>query len=53
MTGSVYAMVPGDGGPREGFKAHHHTLLNLTPEQKNQAPGLEGEFPERNGVSTQ
>ncbi len=44
MTGSVYAMTPGDGGPREGFKDFHHNLLNLTPEQKTQLQTLRDNF---------
>jgi Spy/CpxP family protein refolding chaperone len=34
MSGSGFDMGAGDGGAREGFKAHHPNLLNLTPEQK-------------------
>jgi Spy/CpxP family protein refolding chaperone len=44
MSGSVYAMVPGDGGEREGFKAHHPNLLNLTPEQKTKLQALRENF---------
>ena len=44
ITGSVYAMTPGDEGPREGFKAFHHNLLNLTPEQKTQLQTLRDNF---------
>lgn len=44
MTGSVYAMTPGDEGPREGFRAFHHNLLNLTPEQKTQLQTLRDNF---------
>ena len=44
ITGSVYAMTPGDGGQREGFKAFHHNLLNLTPEQKTQLQTLRENF---------
>ena len=44
MSGSVYAMVPGDGGSKEGFKAHHHNLLNLTPEQKTKLQALRENF---------
>ena len=40
MSGSVYAMDPGDGGAKEGFKAHHPNLLNLTPEQKTKLQAL-------------
>jgi len=44
MSSSVYAMVPGDGGAREGFKTHHHNLLNLTPEQKTKLQALRENF---------
>ena len=44
MTGSVYAMGPGDGCPREGFKTHRHNLLNLTPEQKTKLQTLHENF---------
>ena len=55
VTGSVYAMTPGDGGPREGFKAFHHNLLNLTPEQKTKLQTLRENFKKetillRNGI---
>jgi Spy/CpxP family protein refolding chaperone len=44
MTGSVYAMASGEGGPREGFNAFHHNLLNLTPEQKTKLQTLRENF---------
>ena len=44
ITGSVYAMVPGDGGAKEEFKAHHPNLLNLTPEQKIKLQALRENF---------
>jgi len=44
MSGSVYAMDLGDGGEREGFKAHHPNLLNLTPEQKTKLQALRENF---------
>jgi Spy/CpxP family protein refolding chaperone len=44
ITGSGYAMAPGDEGPREGFKAFHHNLLNLTPEQKTKLQTLRENF---------
>jgi Spy/CpxP family protein refolding chaperone len=40
MSGSVYAMGPGDGGAKEGVKAHHPNLLNLTAEQKTKLQAL-------------
>ncbi len=55
ITGSVYAMPPGDGGQREGFQAFHHNLLNLTPEQKTKLQTLRENFQKetvllRNGI---
>jgi Spy/CpxP family protein refolding chaperone len=44
MTGSVYAMAPGEGGPREGFRDFHHNLLNLTPEQQTKLQALRENF---------
>jgi Spy/CpxP family protein refolding chaperone len=44
MSGSVYAMDPGDCGAKEGFKAHHPNLLNLTPEQKTKLQALRENF---------
>jgi Spy/CpxP family protein refolding chaperone len=44
MTGSVYAMAPGDEGPREGLKTFDHNLLNLTPEQKTKLQTLRETF---------
>ncbi len=44
MAGSVYAMVPEDGGAREGFKAHYRNRLNLTPEQKTKLQALGENF---------
>jgi Spy/CpxP family protein refolding chaperone len=44
MTGSLYAMGPGEGGPGEGFRAHRHNLLNLTAEQKTKLQTLRDNF---------
>jgi Spy/CpxP family protein refolding chaperone len=44
MTGSVYAMGPGEGGPGEGHSAHGPNLLNLTPEQKTKLQTLRENF---------
>jgi Spy/CpxP family protein refolding chaperone len=44
MTGSVYAIGPGEGGPKEGFKAPHHNLLNLTPDQITKFQALRDNF---------
>jgi Spy/CpxP family protein refolding chaperone len=44
MTGSVYAMGPGDSGPGEGPKGNHMSLLNLTPEQKTKLQALRENF---------
>ncbi len=43
-SGSGCAMGSGDGGAKEGFKAHHLNLLNLTPEQKNKLQALRKNF---------
>ncbi len=44
MAGSVYAMVPEDGHPGEGFRTHHRNLLNITPEQKTKLQALGEKF---------
>ena len=43
-AGSLYAMAPGEGRPREEFKAFHHNLLNLTPEQQSKLQTLRENF---------
>ena len=44
MTGSAYAMGPGESGPGEGHRAHRPNLLNLTPEQKTKLQTLRDNF---------
>ena len=44
ITGSAYAMGPGDSGPGEGFRTHRHNLLNLTAEQKTKLQALRENF---------
>jgi Spy/CpxP family protein refolding chaperone len=44
MSGSVYAMGQGEGGPGEGCRGQRHNFLNLTPEQKTKLQALRENF---------